>query len=94
MIYFNNYLIPFGELSVFFQCLFSTWLSEKEDAVSKIHTSGFKDQSEMLTSLQKLAVCIVLAYSSFFFNPIVYINTIFFIFLFFQILNQMSIALA
>ncbi|XP_036083102.1 dystrophin isoform X2 [Rousettus aegyptiacus] len=37
------------------QCLFSTWLSEKEDAVSKIHTSGFKDQSEMLTSLQKLA---------------------------------------
>ncbi|XP_074180013.1 dystrophin isoform X6 [Rhinolophus sinicus] len=38
------------------QCLFSTWLSEKEDAVSKIHTSGFKDQSEMLSSLQKLAV--------------------------------------
>ncbi|XP_011376775.1 dystrophin isoform X2 [Pteropus vampyrus] len=37
------------------QCLFSTWLSEKEDAVSKIHTTGFKDQSEMLTSLQKLA---------------------------------------
>uniref|UniRef100_A0A671DR93 Dystrophin n=1 Tax=Rhinolophus ferrumequinum TaxID=59479 RepID=A0A671DR93_RHIFE len=37
------------------QCLFSTWLSEKEDAVSKIHTSGFKDQSEMLSSLQKLA---------------------------------------
>ncbi|XP_070359220.1 dystrophin isoform X3 [Equus asinus] len=38
------------------QCLFSTWLSEKEDAVNKIHTTGFKDQSEMLSSLQKLAV--------------------------------------
>ncbi|XP_043313635.1 dystrophin isoform X3 [Cervus canadensis] len=38
------------------QCLFSTWLSEKEDAVNKIPTTGFKDQSEMLSSLQKLAV--------------------------------------
>ncbi|XP_055249427.1 dystrophin isoform X4 [Moschus berezovskii] len=38
------------------QCLFSTWLSDKEDAVNKIPTTGFKDQSEMLSSLQKLAV--------------------------------------
>ncbi|XP_024844132.1 dystrophin isoform X7 [Bos taurus] len=38
------------------QCLFSTWLSDKEDALNKIPTSGFKDQSEMLSSLQKLAV--------------------------------------
>ncbi|KAM7044971.1 dystrophin isoform 3-T3 [Molossus nigricans] len=38
------------------QCLFSTWLSEKEDTMSKIHTSGFKDQSEMLSSLQILTV--------------------------------------
>ncbi|CAD7681913.1 unnamed protein product [Nyctereutes procyonoides] len=38
------------------QCLFSAWLSEKEDAVNKIHTTGFKDQSEVLSSLQKLAV--------------------------------------
>ncbi|XP_040122272.1 dystrophin isoform X6 [Oryx dammah] len=38
------------------QCLFSTWLSDKEDAVNKIPTAGFKDQSEMLSSLQKLAV--------------------------------------
>ncbi|XP_047620792.1 dystrophin isoform X2 [Phacochoerus africanus] len=38
------------------QCLFSTWLSEKEDALNKIHTTGFKDQGEMLSSLQKLAV--------------------------------------
>ncbi|XP_034857176.1 dystrophin isoform X8 [Mirounga leonina] len=37
------------------QCLFSAWLSEKEDAVNKIHTTGFKDQSEVLSSLQKLA---------------------------------------
>ncbi|XP_017733000.1 PREDICTED: dystrophin-like, partial [Rhinopithecus bieti] len=38
------------------QCLFSAWLSEKEDAVNRIHTTGFKDQNEMLSSLQKLAV--------------------------------------
>ncbi|XP_058515061.1 dystrophin isoform X1 [Ochotona princeps] len=38
------------------QCLFSTWLSEKEDAVNKIHITGFKDQNEMLSSLQKLTV--------------------------------------
>ncbi|CAI9180317.1 unnamed protein product [Rangifer tarandus platyrhynchus] len=38
------------------QCHFSTWLSDKEDAVNKIPTTGFKDQSEMLSSLQKLAV--------------------------------------
>ncbi|XP_063098874.1 dystrophin isoform X15 [Cavia porcellus] len=38
------------------QCLFSTWLSEKEDAVNKIHTTGFKDQNEMLSSLQKMAI--------------------------------------
>ncbi|XP_064329650.1 dystrophin isoform X6 [Phalacrocorax carbo] len=38
------------------QCLFDAWLTEKEDAVSKIHTSGFKDQNEMLTSLRKLAI--------------------------------------
>ncbi|XP_027389371.1 dystrophin isoform X1 [Bos indicus x Bos taurus] len=38
------------------QCLFSTWLSDKEDALNKIPTTGFKDQSEMLSSLQKLAV--------------------------------------
>ncbi|XP_066841404.1 dystrophin-like [Anser cygnoides] len=40
------------------QCLFDAWLTEKEDALSKIHTTGFKDQNEMLTSLRKLAVCI------------------------------------
>ncbi|XP_042644227.1 dystrophin isoform X9 [Tyto alba] len=38
------------------QCLFDAWLTEKEDAVSKIHTTGFKDQNEMLTNLHKLAI--------------------------------------
>ncbi|NXM47158.1 DMD protein, partial [Gymnorhina tibicen] len=38
------------------QCLFDAWLTEKEDAVSKIHTTGFGDQNEMLTSLSKLAI--------------------------------------
>ncbi|KAG8508015.1 Dystrophin, partial [Galemys pyrenaicus] len=36
------------------QCLFSAWLSEKEDAVTKISSTDFKDQSEMISSLQKL----------------------------------------
>ncbi|KAM6151297.1 dystrophin isoform 1-T1 [Rhynchocyon petersi] len=38
------------------QCLFLSWLSEKEDAVNKIPTTGFLDPSEKLSSLQKLAV--------------------------------------
>ncbi|XP_050825699.1 dystrophin isoform X4 [Serinus canaria] len=38
------------------QCLFDAWLTEKEDAVSKIHTTGFGDQNEMLTNLSKLAI--------------------------------------
>uniref|UniRef100_A0A8C2U5C7 Dystrophin n=1 Tax=Coturnix japonica TaxID=93934 RepID=A0A8C2U5C7_COTJA len=38
------------------QCLFDAWLTEKEDALSKIQTSDFKDENEMLTSLRKLAM--------------------------------------
>ncbi|XP_077891109.1 dystrophin isoform X3 [Ictidomys tridecemlineatus] len=38
------------------QCLFSAWISEKEDAMNKIQTTGFKDQNEMLSSLQKMAI--------------------------------------
>ncbi|XP_068278928.1 LOW QUALITY PROTEIN: dystrophin [Nyctibius grandis] len=38
------------------QCLFDAWLTEKEEAVSKIHTTDFKDQNEMLTNLRKLAI--------------------------------------
>lgn len=52
-----NIFLPL-EFFDFLQCLFSTWLSEKEDAMNKIHTTGFKDQNEMLSSLQKMAVCI------------------------------------
>lgn len=42
-----------------FQCLFSSWLSEREEAVNKIRTTGFKDKSEILSSHQKLTVCIL-----------------------------------
>ncbi|XP_064906036.1 dystrophin isoform X13 [Columba livia] len=38
------------------QCLFDAWLTEKEDAVSKIHTTGFKDQNEMLINLRKITM--------------------------------------
>ncbi|XP_062906974.1 dystrophin isoform X1 [Mobula hypostoma] len=38
------------------QCLFDKWLAEKEKSVSKIQTSGFEDQNEMLTNLRKLAM--------------------------------------
>ncbi|XP_032535443.1 dystrophin isoform X4 [Chiroxiphia lanceolata] len=38
------------------QCLFDAWLTEKEDAVTKIRTTGFEDQNEMLTNLSKLAI--------------------------------------
>ncbi|XP_021088645.2 dystrophin isoform X3 [Mesocricetus auratus] len=38
------------------QYRFSTWLSEKEDAMKKIQTSGFKNQNEMVSSLQKISM--------------------------------------
>ncbi|XP_053311034.1 dystrophin isoform X1 [Spea bombifrons] len=38
------------------QCLFDAWLTEKEQIVSTIHTSDFKDQNEMLSNLRKLAM--------------------------------------
>ncbi|XP_036030300.1 dystrophin isoform X3 [Onychomys torridus] len=38
------------------QCRFSTWISEKEDAMKKIQTHGFKDQNEMVSSLQKISM--------------------------------------
>uniref|UniRef100_A0A8C9W6L3 Dystrophin n=1 Tax=Scleropages formosus TaxID=113540 RepID=A0A8C9W6L3_SCLFO len=38
------------------QCLFDSWLSEKEDLVRTIQCSGFKDQSEMVANLRKLIV--------------------------------------
>uniref|UniRef100_A0A8C5LYH3 Calponin-homology (CH) domain-containing protein n=1 Tax=Leptobrachium leishanense TaxID=445787 RepID=A0A8C5LYH3_9ANUR len=38
------------------QCLFDAWLTEKEAAVSNIHTTNFKDQNEMLSNLRNLAM--------------------------------------
>ncbi|KAM4797278.1 dystrophin [Rhinophrynus dorsalis] len=38
------------------QCLFDAWLTEKEEEVSSINTTGFKDQNEMLSNLRKLAI--------------------------------------
>ncbi|KAL1766528.1 dystrophin isoform X2, partial [Sigmodon hispidus] len=37
------------------QCRISRWLSEKEESMKKIQTSGFKDQNEMVSSLQKIS---------------------------------------
>ncbi|XP_053563574.1 dystrophin isoform X5 [Bombina bombina] len=38
------------------QCIFDAWLTEKEETVSSIQTTGFADQNEMLTNLRKLAL--------------------------------------
>uniref|UniRef100_UPI00398ED900 dystrophin isoform X4 n=1 Tax=Pristiophorus japonicus TaxID=55135 RepID=UPI00398ED900 len=38
------------------QYLFDTWLMEKEESVSKIQTTGFRDQNEMVANLRKLAI--------------------------------------
>ncbi|XP_078088637.1 dystrophin-like isoform X8 [Mustelus asterias] len=38
------------------QCLFDTWLTEKEESVNKVQTTGFKDQNEMVANLRKLAM--------------------------------------
>ncbi|XP_043928331.1 dystrophin isoform X3 [Protopterus annectens] len=38
------------------QCLFDAWLTEKEEAVRIIQLSDFKDKTEMLSNLRKLAI--------------------------------------
>ncbi|KAM6448274.1 dystrophin isoform 3-T3 [Liasis olivaceus] len=38
------------------QGLLDTWFTEKEETVTTIHTTDFKDQKEMLENLQKLAI--------------------------------------
>ncbi|XP_069495183.1 dystrophin isoform X3 [Ambystoma mexicanum] len=38
------------------QCMFDTWIKEKEDEVGSIPTASMKDQNEMLTILRKLAI--------------------------------------
>ncbi|XP_078147159.1 dystrophin isoform X1 [Centroberyx gerrardi] len=37
------------------QCLFDSWLTQKEDLVRSIKTSNLKDQAEMVASLRRLA---------------------------------------
>ncbi|XP_032828779.1 dystrophin isoform X4 [Petromyzon marinus] len=38
------------------QVLFDAWLTEKEDALSKVQTGNFKDQAEMVANVRKLAI--------------------------------------
>eukprot|EP00079_Xenopus_tropicalis_P025766 XP_012819244.1 PREDICTED: utrophin isoform X4 [Xenopus tropicalis] len=38
------------------QCLFRTWLSEKEESLSKVQRRDFKDQTELSVNVRRLAV--------------------------------------
>ncbi|KAL1021783.1 hypothetical protein UPYG_G00017880 [Umbra pygmaea] len=38
------------------QCLFDSWLTQEEELVQSIQRSGFKEQSDMVTSLRRLAI--------------------------------------
>ncbi|XP_041832153.1 utrophin isoform X2 [Melanotaenia boesemani] len=38
------------------QSLFRAWLAEKEEALSEVHTSNFKDSTEMNTNVRRLAI--------------------------------------
>lgn len=38
------------------QCLLKAWLTEKEEALSKVQTSNFKDQTDLSVNVRKLAV--------------------------------------
>ncbi|KAI1897629.1 hypothetical protein AGOR_G00085230 [Albula goreensis] len=38
------------------QCLFKAWLTEKEETVSKVQTSNFKDPNEMNANVRSLAI--------------------------------------
>uniref|UniRef100_A0A8B9NN47 Calponin-homology (CH) domain-containing protein n=1 Tax=Accipiter nisus TaxID=211598 RepID=A0A8B9NN47_9AVES len=40
------------------QCLLKAWLTEKEEALSKVQTSNFKDQADLSVNVRKLAVSI------------------------------------
>lgn len=43
---------------LFSQCLFDSWLTQKEEAVGSIQTANLKDQTEMVACLRHLAVSI------------------------------------
>lgn len=47
------YFLP---LSVTLQCLFDSWLTQKEELVRSIKTPNLKDQAEMVACLRRLAV--------------------------------------
>ncbi|XP_063246395.1 utrophin isoform X4 [Prinia subflava] len=38
------------------QCLLKAWLTEKEEALSKVQTSSFKDQTDLSVNVRKLAI--------------------------------------
>ncbi|XP_033917143.1 utrophin isoform X1 [Melopsittacus undulatus] len=38
------------------QCLLKAWLTEKEEALSKVQTSNFKDQTDLSVTVRKLAI--------------------------------------
>ncbi|KAF6116910.1 utrophin [Phyllostomus discolor] len=38
------------------QCLLKAWLTEKEEALSKVQTSNFRDQKELSVSVRRLAI--------------------------------------
>uniref|UniRef100_A0A669PA10 Utrophin n=1 Tax=Phasianus colchicus TaxID=9054 RepID=A0A669PA10_PHACC len=38
------------------QCLLNAWLTEKEDALSKVQTSNFRDQIDLSVNVRKLAI--------------------------------------
>uniref|UniRef100_A0A8C0BZ14 Utrophin n=1 Tax=Buteo japonicus TaxID=224669 RepID=A0A8C0BZ14_9AVES len=38
------------------QCLLKAWLTEKEEALSKVQTSNFKDQADLSVNVRKLAI--------------------------------------
>lgn len=42
--------------TVFLQCLFKTWLAEKEEALNEVQTSNFKNSSEFDSNVRRLAV--------------------------------------
>ncbi|NXU01966.1 UTRO protein, partial [Buphagus erythrorhynchus] len=55
---FDNLGIFLCYFSYDLQCLLKAWLTEKEEALSKVQTSNFKDQTDLSVNVRKLAVSI------------------------------------
>uniref|UniRef100_A0A803XQM9 Utrophin n=1 Tax=Meleagris gallopavo TaxID=9103 RepID=A0A803XQM9_MELGA len=47
---------PRKKLKTCFLCLLKAWLTEKEDALSKVQTSNFRDQIDLSVNVRKLAI--------------------------------------